>query len=123
MRIRTNENDHDEGEVENEPSGVPLRLIMRIRTHINPLVAITLVVVALGGRMVDFAKSLLEASAQDDALEKPCQFCVDTGNVIVETSHDNIDEPGVKKRKAARRSLPPHYRTWPPACSGQPARR
>ena len=52
---------------------------------------------ALGGRMVDFAKSLLVASAQDDALEKPCQACADIGKVIAETSRDNLDESGVTK--------------------------
>ncbi|MDA8583916.1 hypothetical protein N9L68_06765 [bacterium] len=55
--------------------------------------------VALGGRMVDFAKSVLVASAQDDALEKPCQACADIGKVIVETSHDKLDESGVVKGK------------------------
>ena len=55
--------------------------------------------VALGGRMVDFAKSLLVASAQDDALEKPCQACADIGKVIAETSRDNLDESGVTKGK------------------------
>ena len=54
---------------------------------------------ALGGRMVDFAKSLLVASAQDDALEKPCQACADIGKVIAETSRDNLDESGVKRGK------------------------
>ena len=55
--------------------------------------------VPLGGRMVDFAKSSLVASAQDDALEKPCQACVDIGKVTAETSHDNLDESGVVKGK------------------------
>ena len=54
---------------------------------------------ALGGRMVDFAKSVLVASAQDDALEKPFQACADIGNVIAETSHDNIGESWVVKGK------------------------
>ena len=55
--------------------------------------------VALGGRMVDFAKSLLVASAQDDALEKPCQACADIGKVIAETSHDNLDGSWVVEGK------------------------
>ena len=40
MRIRTKEEDEDEEEVENEPSIVPWRFIMRIRTMITPMVII-----------------------------------------------------------------------------------
>ena len=37
MRIRTKEEDEEEEEVENEPSIVPWRFIMRIRTMITPM--------------------------------------------------------------------------------------
>ena len=39
MRIRTKEEDEEE-EVENEPSIVPWRFIMRIRTMITPMIII-----------------------------------------------------------------------------------
>ena len=39
-RIRTKEEDDDEEEVENEPSTVPWRFIMRIRTMITPMIII-----------------------------------------------------------------------------------
>ena len=38
MRIRTKEEDDEEEEVENEPSIVPWRFIMRIRTMITPVI-------------------------------------------------------------------------------------
>ena len=40
MRIRTKEEDEEEEEVENEPSIVPWRFIMRIRTMITPMIII-----------------------------------------------------------------------------------
>ena len=40
MRIRTKEEDDEEEEVENEPSIVPWRFIMRIRTMITPMITI-----------------------------------------------------------------------------------
>ena len=40
MRIRTKEEDGEEEEVENEPSIVPWRFIMRIRTMITPMIII-----------------------------------------------------------------------------------
>ena len=72
---------------------------------------------ALGGRMVDFAKSLLVASAQDDSLEKPCQACADIGKVIAETSRDNLDESGVTKGKQFAVLYPPTFSKRAPAVS------
>ena len=40
MRIRTKEDDEEDEEVENEPSIVPWRFIMRIRTMITPMITI-----------------------------------------------------------------------------------
>ena len=40
MTIRTKEDDDDEEEVENEPSIVQWRFVMRIRTMITPMVII-----------------------------------------------------------------------------------
>ena len=40
MRIRTKEEDDEEEEVENEPSIVPWRFILRIRTMITPMIII-----------------------------------------------------------------------------------
>ena len=40
MRIRTKEEEDEEEEVENEPSIVPWRFIMRIRTMITPMIII-----------------------------------------------------------------------------------
>ena len=40
LRIRTKEEEEEEDEVGNEPSIVPWRLIMRIRTMITPMIII-----------------------------------------------------------------------------------
>ncbi|MDA8583200.1 hypothetical protein N9L68_03180 [bacterium] len=60
---------------------------------------ITKVVVALGSRMIDFAKSLLVASAQDESLQKPLQACADISKVIADTARDGLDDAGVVKTK------------------------
>jgi len=57
------------------------------------------VVVALGSRMIDFAKSLLVASAQDESLQKPLQACADISKVIADTARDGLDDAGVVKTK------------------------
>ena len=54
---------------------------------------------ALGSRMIDFAKSLLVASAQDESLEKPLQACADISKVIADTARDGLDDAGVVKTK------------------------
>ena len=50
---------------------------------------------ALGSRMIDFAKSLLVASAQDESLEKPLQACADISKVITDTARDGLDDAGI----------------------------
>ena len=55
--------------------------------------------VALGSRMIDFAKSLLVASAQDEALEKPLQACADISKVITDTARDGLDDARIVKTK------------------------